>query len=118
MTDVAERFATGVGEPGRTPARAVMFPATPSMWFFVIGDLLIFGVYFVGYMYFRGQNHDLFLSEPGSAQPGHRRHQYRRAADEFALRGTRHRGGPRRKRRRRPAAVLGSRWPSAPPSRC
>ncbi len=31
------------------------------MWFFVIGDLLIFGVYFVGYMYFRGQNHDLFL---------------------------------------------------------
>jgi nitric oxide reductase NorE protein len=31
------------------------------MWFFVIGDLLIFGVYFVGYMYFRGQNHELFL---------------------------------------------------------
>jgi nitric oxide reductase NorE protein len=32
------------------------------MWFFVIGDLLIFGVYFVGYMYFRGQNHELFLA--------------------------------------------------------
>src|SRR3984885_14086848 len=32
------------------------------MLFFVIGDLLIFGVYFVGYMYFRGQNHELFLS--------------------------------------------------------
>jgi nitric oxide reductase NorE protein len=32
------------------------------MWFFVIGDLLIFGVYFVGYMYFRGQNHQLFLA--------------------------------------------------------
>ena len=31
------------------------------MWFFVIGDLLIFGVYFVGYMYYRGQDHDLFL---------------------------------------------------------
>nr|WP_183506388.1 MULTISPECIES: cytochrome c oxidase subunit 3 [unclassified Mycolicibacterium] len=31
------------------------------MWFFVIGDLLIFGVYFVAYMYYRGQDHDLFL---------------------------------------------------------
>nr|WP_238994756.1 cytochrome c oxidase subunit 3 [Mycolicibacterium chubuense] len=32
------------------------------MWFFVIGDLIIFGVYFVVYMYYRGQNHDLFLA--------------------------------------------------------
>ena len=32
------------------------------MWFFVIGDFLIFGIYFVGYVYFRGQNHELFLS--------------------------------------------------------
>ena len=31
------------------------------MWFFVIGDLLIFGVYFVGYMYFRGEDHVVFL---------------------------------------------------------
>ena len=31
------------------------------MWFFVIGDLIIFGVYFVGYMYYRGQDPDLFL---------------------------------------------------------
>jgi nitric oxide reductase NorE protein len=36
------------------------------MWVFVIGDLLIFGVYFVGYMYFRGRNHELFLA--GQAQ--------------------------------------------------
>lgn len=32
-----------------------------SMWFFIIGDLLIFGIYFVCYMYYRGQNQDLFL---------------------------------------------------------
>ena len=38
-----------------------MFPGDSSMWFFVIGDLLIFGVYFVGYMYFRGQIHEVFL---------------------------------------------------------
>lgn len=31
------------------------------MWFFVIGDLIIFGVYFVVYMYYRGQDHQLFL---------------------------------------------------------
>ncbi|BBZ25777.1 cytochrome c oxidase subunit III [Mycolicibacterium madagascariense] len=31
------------------------------MWFFVVGDLLIFGVYFVSYAYFRGEHHDLFL---------------------------------------------------------
>ncbi|AKK30559.1 cytochrome c oxidase subunit 3 family protein [Mycobacterium sp. EPa45] len=36
-------------------------PGDPSMWFFVIGDLLIFGIYFVGYIYFRGQSPDLFL---------------------------------------------------------
>ncbi|KAA0102823.1 cytochrome c oxidase subunit 3 [Mycolicibacterium sp. P1-5] len=31
------------------------------MWFFVIGDLLIFGIYFIAYIYYRGQNPDLFL---------------------------------------------------------
>ena len=31
------------------------------MWFFIIGDLLIFGVYFVAYMIYRGQNQALFL---------------------------------------------------------
>jgi nitric oxide reductase NorE protein len=31
------------------------------MWFFVIGDLFIFGFYFVFYMYHRGQNSELFL---------------------------------------------------------
>lgn len=36
-------------------------PGEPSMWFFVVGDLFIFGVYFVAYMYYRGQNEALFL---------------------------------------------------------
>ena len=31
------------------------------MWFFVIGDLFIFGVYFVGYVYYRGQDQAVFL---------------------------------------------------------
>jgi nitric oxide reductase NorE protein len=31
------------------------------MWFFILGDLLIFGVYFVCYMAYRAQNQELFL---------------------------------------------------------
>ena len=36
-------------------------PGEGSMWFFIVGDLLIFGVYFVVYMYYRGQEQELFL---------------------------------------------------------
>jgi len=57
MTEVSEEFSTAT--------RDIEFrrhvPGAPSMWFFVIGDLLIFGVYFVGYMYFRGEDHVVFL---------------------------------------------------------
>ncbi len=31
------------------------------MWFFILGDLLIFGVYFVCYMVYRGQDTSVFL---------------------------------------------------------
>jgi nitric oxide reductase NorE protein len=51
MTELAERDVDARGR----------LPGAPSMWFFVIGDLLIFGVYFVAYMYYRGQDHQLFL---------------------------------------------------------
>ena len=57
MTEVSEEFSTAT--------RNIEFrrhvPGAPSMWFFVIGDLLIFGVYFLGYMYYRGENHVVFL---------------------------------------------------------
>ncbi|MGE2692549.1 cytochrome c oxidase subunit 3 [Mycolicibacterium pulveris] len=46
------------------PRKALMrshLPGEPSMWFFVIGDLMIFAVYFVAYMYYRGQDHAVFL---------------------------------------------------------
>jgi nitric oxide reductase NorE protein len=62
MTDVAEGSATGVDQSRRAADTRGHVPGEASMWFFVIGDLLIFGVYFVGYMYFRGQNHQLFLA--------------------------------------------------------
>ena len=62
MTDVAEGSATGVDHSRRAAGTRGHVPGEASMWFFVIGDLLIFAVYFVGYMYFRGQNHQLFLA--------------------------------------------------------
>src|ERR1700733_10120579 len=61
MTNVAEGLTPGVGNSRPDDRRRDHVPGDSSMWFFVIGDLLIFGVYFVGYMYFRGQNHELFL---------------------------------------------------------
>ena len=62
MTDVAEGSTTGVDQLRRAAGTRGHVPGEASMWFFVVGDLLIFGVYFVGYMYFRGQNHQLFLA--------------------------------------------------------
>ena len=44
MTDVAEGSAAGVDE-SVVDARGHV-PGESSMWFFVIGDLLIFAVYF------------------------------------------------------------------------
>lgn len=61
MTDVAEGPPASVGEQPRDTKACRHIPGESSMWFFVIGDLLIFGAYFVAYMYYRGQNHDLFL---------------------------------------------------------
>ena len=57
MTDLAEGTT---GSKPNTKARSHV-PGDPSMWFFVIGDLFIFGAYFVAYMYYRGQDPELFL---------------------------------------------------------
>lgn len=57
MTDLAESIDT----PQPDSQARNHIPGEPSMWFFVIGDLLIFGVYFIAYMYYRGQDHAMFL---------------------------------------------------------
>lgn len=56
MTDVVDS-ATG----RRESLTRNHIPGESSMWFFVIGDLLIFGAYFLAYMYYRGQDPALFL---------------------------------------------------------
>lgn len=57
MTNAVE----DLDESRRDVATRGHVPGDPSMWFFVIGDLLIFGIYFVAYIYYRGQDPDLFL---------------------------------------------------------
>jgi nitric oxide reductase NorE protein len=59
MTEVSEDAVTD--GPQLDTLRRRHIPGDPSMWFFVVGDLIIFGVYFVVYMYYRGQDHELFL---------------------------------------------------------
>lgn len=61
MTNLAEESAPDIRDTGRNTPLRNHVPGELSMWFFVIGDLLIFGVYFIGYIYYRGQNPDLFL---------------------------------------------------------
>lgn len=61
MTTATETLMTSDTIPHEKRAASGHIPGESSMWFFVIGDLLIFGVYFVTYMYFRGQNEALFL---------------------------------------------------------
>lgn len=61
MTNVAEESAPDIRDTGRIAGLRNHVPGELSMWFFVIGDLLIFGVYFIGYVYYRGQDVDLFL---------------------------------------------------------
>jgi nitric oxide reductase NorE protein len=57
MTEVSEALSTDT----RNIEYRRHVPGEPSMWFFVIGDLFIFGAYFVGYMYYRGEDHVIFL---------------------------------------------------------
>lgn len=61
MTNVAEESPASVDPSRQNAGTGDHVPGESSMWFFVIGDLLIFGVYFVVYMFYRGQNHDQFL---------------------------------------------------------
>ena len=49
------------GDKNREVVSKGHVPGDSAMWFFIIGDLLIFGVYFVFYMIYRGQNQALFL---------------------------------------------------------
>jgi nitric oxide reductase NorE protein len=61
VTNVAEGRTDNLSESEQRNNGRGHIPGDPSMWFFVIGDMLIFGIYFIAYMYYRGRNLDLFL---------------------------------------------------------
>lgn len=57
--------ATALGQPAGVvdaqPSRTSHLPGELSMWVFVLGDLVIFGVYFVIFMFERLEQRDVFL---------------------------------------------------------
>lgn len=57
MTEIVDSTVA----PGRQSALRNHIPGESSMWFFVIGDLIIFAGYFLAYMYYRSQQPELFL---------------------------------------------------------
>lgn len=61
MTGFVAEALPGTEPPRRKYKGGRHVPGEPSMWFFVLGDLFIFGFYFVMYMYHRGQDRELFL---------------------------------------------------------
>ena len=61
MTEVVHGPAGRVDDTQRVSGRRNHIPGESSMWFFVIGDLIIFGAYFVAYVYYRGRQPALFL---------------------------------------------------------
>jgi nitric oxide reductase NorE protein len=61
MTEITADSSTGTGNAPRNIDARRHLPGEPGIWFFVIGDLIIFSVYFVSYMYYHGQEHAMFL---------------------------------------------------------
>lgn len=61
MTGVVHSRIGRVSSRQRDSVPRNRIPGESSMWFFVIGDLIIFGAYFVAYVYYRGQQPVLFL---------------------------------------------------------
>ena len=61
MTQTAENTLAVADLETNNSSVSGYLPGESSMWFFILGDLLIFGVYFVFYMSYRGHNPELFL---------------------------------------------------------
>lgn len=62
MPDIAVERTVTAGDFKRSSTAASGYvPGASSMWFFILGDLLIFGVYFVCFMAYREQEPELFL---------------------------------------------------------
>ncbi len=55
--------AAAQSRPAAAPARrAPALPGDAGMWVFVLGDMVIFGVYFIVFMVYRGHEQAVFLA--------------------------------------------------------
>jgi len=61
MTTALQAGAADLSQAQSRAEPSGYLPGAGSMWFFIIGDLVIFGLYFLFYMYYRGENQELFL---------------------------------------------------------
>ncbi len=59
ITTTTEVTSPATGNTGALATNHL--PGTAGLWFFILGDLVIFGVYFIFYMVYRTQNPTLFL---------------------------------------------------------
>ena len=78
------------------PGRRIHLPADGSMWVFVLGDLVIFGAYFLIFMIYRNQEHQLFLDSQRHLSLDHRHGQHAAVAGQLVVRRqrrARHPGG-------------------------
>lgn len=69
---MSSTLESNVDNVAATPQSSIVgaFPGQPSMWFFIIGDLLIFAAYFIAYMAYRGQDSDVFLQSQQAMNQG------------------------------------------------
>jgi len=69
MATTAESGAAVTETAGKSERVARYLPGESGMWFFIIGDLLTFGVYLLACMIYRGQNAELFLHSQQHLNP-------------------------------------------------
>ncbi|MET0887932.1 MAG: cytochrome c oxidase subunit 3 [Mycetocola sp.] len=66
-TDVRHEFGRAVASHGA--ARAGHIPGEPGLWVFILGDLSLFGAFFVGFLVMRLQERALFEQSARSLEP-------------------------------------------------
>lgn len=58
--------STGKGSAEAEPSRKTHLPGTGAMWFFVLGDMMIFSLYFIAYFAFRARDVDMYNESQAS----------------------------------------------------
>ncbi len=89
MTDTDRTLDTAreeSGEPQSAGAERLPLPGDGHMWVMVLGDLLIFGAYFVIFMVHRAMAPQEFLAAPTASEPRPRNSEYHCSADQFVVR--------------------------------